>query len=137
MKEFKLKKKQKIEPGFKTPDHYFENFTENNIQKLTTNEPKVISLFKRKITWMYGVAAIIIVILSVPIFNTYNSPSTTIDKTILEDYLINNNKISNDALAELLDDQDIQKIKINYNIDTTVIEDLLITNSNLEEYIIN
>ena len=34
MKEFKLENSTKIETGFKTPDNYFENFSEKVMQKL-------------------------------------------------------------------------------------------------------
>lgn len=136
MEEFKLNRKPKIESGFKIPELYFENFSEKNIQNLKTSEPKVISIYKGRKIWIYAAAAILVVSLSVPIFNSYNSSSTLIDKTTLESYL-NSNRISNDDLVDLLDEHDIQNIKINSTIEDREIEEMLSTNSNLEDYIIN
>jgi hypothetical protein len=47
MKTFKLENEPKIETGFIT-EHYFENFSIKMMEQLPNNEPKVISIFKRK-----------------------------------------------------------------------------------------
>lgn len=137
MNDFKLNNELKIESGFKIPDYYFENFSKKIAQKLTEEEPKVISIFERRKVWIYAAVAIIVISLSIPIINTLNSSSSDLDKTILEDYLTNHATITDDDLVELLDDQDIQKIKIDCKIEDKAIEDILSSNSNLEEYIIN
>ena len=48
MKTFKLENEPKIESGFKTPDHYFEDFSAKIMQQLPENEPKVISIFQKR-----------------------------------------------------------------------------------------
>ena len=50
MKTFKLENEPKIESGFKTPDHYFEDFSAKIMQQLPENEPKVISIFQKRKT---------------------------------------------------------------------------------------
>jgi hypothetical protein len=137
MNEFKLENEPKIKSGFKAPENYFDDFSAKVIQRLPENEPKVIPLFSRKKTWMYAVAAILIIAVSIPICTTIIAQQNALDKTTIENYLTSQDAISDDELANLLDEDDIQKMKLNFNIEDKAIEDLLSTNSNLEEYIIN
>lgn len=137
MNEFKLDNEPKIETGFKTPDHYFDAFSAKVMQQLPENEPKVISIFAKRKTWLFAVAAVLILALSLPIINTFETQDTTLDKTTLENYLTNHGAISDDDLVNLLDEEDIQKMKMDYKIEDKAIEDLLSTNSDLEEYMIN
>ncbi len=137
MNEFKLENQPKIKSGFKAPDNFFDDFSARVIQRLPEHEPKVISLFSRKKTWMYAVAAILIIAISIPIYTTIVTQQNALDKTTIENYLTSQDAISDDELANLLDDDDIQKMKLNFNIEDKAIEDLLSTHSNLEEYIIN
>ena len=137
MNEFKLESEPKIKSGFKAPENYFVDFSAKVIQRLPENEPKVISIFSRNKTWIYAVAAILIVAVSIPIYTTIVTQQNDLDKTTIENYLTSQNAISDDELTNLLDEDDIQKMKLNFNIEDKAIEDLLSTNSNLEEYIIN
>ena len=137
MNEFKLENEPKIKSGFKAPENYFVDFSAKVIQRLPENEPKVISIFSRKKTWIYAVAAILIVAVSIPIYTTIVTQQNDLDKTTIENYLTSQNAISDDDLTNLLDEDDIQKMKLNFNIEDKAIEDLLSTHYNLEEYIIN
>ena len=137
MNEFKLESEPKIKSGFDAPENYFVDFSAKVIQRLPENEPKVISIFSRNKTWIYAVAAILIVAVSIPIYTTIVTQQNDLDKTTIENYLTSQNAISDDELTNLLDEDDIQKMKLNFNIEDKAIEDLLSTNSNLEEYIIN
>ena len=137
MNNFKLDNEPKIETGFKTPDHYFDDFSAKVLQQLPENEPKVISIFAKRKTWLFAVAAVLILALSIPIMNTFETQQTVLDKTTLENYLTNHAAISDDDLVDLLDEDDIQKIKMDYKIEDKAIEDLLSTNSDLEQYIID
>lgn len=137
MNEFKLDKEPKIKSGFKVPENYFDDFSAKVLQQLPENEPKVISIISRKKTWMYAVAAILIVAVSIPIYTALVTQQNALDKTTIENYLTSQDAISDDELVNLLDEDDIQKMKLNFNIEDKAIEDLLSTHSNLEEYIIN
>jgi hypothetical protein len=48
MKTFKVENEPKIETGFITPEHYFENFSIKMMEQLPNNQ-KVISIFQEKI----------------------------------------------------------------------------------------
>ena len=69
MNNFKLNNQEKKASGFKIPDHYFDDFSAKINQRLAVNEPKVISIFERRKTWIYAAVAVLIISLSLPFFN--------------------------------------------------------------------
>ncbi|MFM2370042.1 MAG: hypothetical protein RL619_2363 [Bacteroidota bacterium] len=136
MKAFKLENEPKIESGFKTPEHYFENFSAKVLQQLPKEEPKVISLFqKRKIVIMMA-AAILVITLMIPIVNTYTTKTKELDSTTLENYLAYQSNMNQYDLINELDSEDINKIKTTVALEDETIEDLLSVNSNAENLII-
>jgi hypothetical protein len=137
MKTFKLENEPKIEPGFKTPENYFDTFSARVMQQLPEKEPKTISLFSRRKTWIYAAAAVLVLGLSIPIYNNFYSRSSKIDEATLENYISYHSSVSDMDLVNLLDEKDIQKIKIDLNIDDKVIENELSENNDLEYYILN
>lgn len=137
MKTFKLENEPKIKSGFIIPESYFDHFSEKVMQQLTKEEPKVISLFLRKKSWLFVAAAIIGLGLIIPIYNDFSNHSSEIDEIILENYIANKSDISDTDLANLLDEEDIQKMSIDLDIEDKSIENELSINSNLEQYIIN
>lgn len=137
MKEFRLDKEPKIEPGFKIPDHYFEDFTAKVSQRLPEQAPLVISIFASKRIWIYASAAVLVITLMIPVANTFKSSASKPDSETLENYIADHANMSTDDLAEFLEVEDIQKIQIDSHLEDKAVEDLLSTNSNLEEYLLN
>ena len=135
MKEFKLENEPKITTGFKAPDTYFDTLQAKINQRIPEKETKVIPLLSRKRTWILAVAAVFIIGLSIPLFDYFNDPVSDIDNASIENYLVNHAAVSDDDIVELLNEADIQQIKINISIDEKELEDVLTANSNLEEYI--
>ncbi|MFN8325925.1 hypothetical protein [Flavobacterium sp.] len=133
MKPFKLDE-QKIESGFKVPDGYFEKLTSDINAKLATNEPKVVSIFSRKKVIYYAVAAVLVLALSIPLFNYYNS-TTSLTQEEVEDYIALQSGITEDDLVNALDKEDIEKLKIDLKIEDKVLEETLVNELNIEEYI--
>ena len=133
MKDFKLDIHPKINSGFKTPDRYFDDFSEKILHRLEEKESKVISIFSRRKNWLYACAAILVLALSLPSF--FQNQTNELDATALENYLAINSGISEVDLIDLLQTEDINKIQINPNIDDKTVEDILINNSNFEQYI--
>ena len=133
MKDFKLDNHPKINSGFKTPDRYFDDFSEKILHRLEEKESKVISIFSKRKNWLYACAAILVLALSVPSF--FQNQTNEIDATALENYLAINSGISEVELIDLLQTEDINKIQIEANIDDKTVEDILINNSNFEQYI--
>lgn len=138
MKTFKLDNEPKIESGFKTPENYFDTFSARVMQQLPKEEPKTISLFSKKKSWIYAAAAVLVIAMAVPVvYTNFYSPSPEIDEATLENYISYNTSISDTDLVNLLDEKDIQKMEIGMNIEDIAIENELSENKNLENYLSN
>jgi hypothetical protein len=136
MKEFKLENRSKIETGFKTPDHYFENFSESILLKTSKNEPKVVPLFQKRKTIFIMVAAILVIALMIPIVNTPSKISEEIDTATLENYLSYQSNINQYDLINVLESEDIYSMTTPTALEDETIEDILVSNANLEHLII-
>ena len=136
MKEFKLDNEPKITPGFKAPEGYFENLEISVLQKITEKETPVYTLFTKR-NWFIAAAAVFVIALSITIVNYMNASTSTIDQVQLETYLTEQSDLAEDDIVELLDEEKIQKIKLELNVNTNELEEALLTNSNLEDYLIN
>jgi flagellar basal body-associated protein FliL len=137
MKTFKLDSEPKINSGFTVPENYFEDFSAKMMQRLPANEPKIISIYARKKTWIYAAAAILVLALSIPIYTDYFSDSSEIDDATLENYITYQSTVSSTDLVNLLDEQDIQKMSVDLDIADITIENELSQNKNLEQYLLN
>jgi hypothetical protein len=137
MKNFKLGNEPKITSGFTTPDGYFDTFSEKVLTQLPKQEPKVISIFSSKKVWYFAAAAILILMLSIPLFTKYSTQQEEIDSATLENYIAYQSNISEEEIANLLEQDDLDKMKLDFNIDDASIEDALKSNSNLEQYLID
>ena len=137
MKEFKLDNEPKTTSGFTTPDGYFDTFSEKLLAQLPKQEPNVISIFHSRKTWYFAVAAILILMLSIPLYTKYVTNTEEIDSATLENYIACQSTISEDEIVNLLEQEDLDKMKLEFNVDDKDIEDALNSNSNLEQYIID
>ncbi|MFV8347048.1 hypothetical protein [Flavobacterium sp. ZB4P13] len=137
MKTFKLENEPKIETGFKTPDHYFENFSIKMMEQLPKNEPKVISIFqKRKTLIMMAVAAILVLALMIPILSPSSTNTKELDAAALENYITYQSNVNQYDLISVLETEDINNIKTGIVLEDETIEDHLSVNSNLENLIL-
>ncbi len=137
MKEFKLDNEPKITSGFTTPEGYFDTFSEKMMAKLPKEETKVISIYASRKRWIFAAAAVLVLALSVPIFNKLSANTAELDQQTLEDYITYNSGLSENDLVDLLEKEDIEKMNVDYNIQDKDVEDLLSENSNIEHYITN
>ncbi len=138
MKDFKLDSNEKITSGFKIPDTYFDDFSEKVMQRLTKEEPKVISFYAKNKRWLYSAAAVVVLALSVPIVYQMQNNETEMTSKEVESYLVNHTTLSDDDVVNLLDQEDIEKLK---KADTPIakeaLEDVLSNNTEIEQYITN
>lgn len=137
MKTFKLENEPKIKTGFTTPENYFDDFSAKMMQQLPRKEPKIVSLFARKKTWIYAAAAVVVLALTIPVYNHFYSNSAEIDDVTLENYITYHSTVSDEDIVNLLDEKDIQKMNVDFNIEDKAIENELSTNNNLEQYLLN
>lgn len=134
MNDFKINSDHKIESGFKIPEDYFENFSEKVLLRINKPEPKVVSIFYGRKTWISSVAAILVISLSVTLYTKIAVKSSE-EKLTLENYITNQSEISQYDLVALLDAKDIEKIKIDLKLDNKKIEEKLTNSSDIENYL--
>lgn len=135
MNAFNLENQPKIKSGFKTPDGYFENFSEQLLAKVSQEDKPVISIFQRRRNWFVAAAAVLIIGISIPLFNKTNAGNAAIDEETMENYLAYQSTISQYDLINLLDKEDIEALESDLKIDDAVVESALSDNTNLENYL--
>jgi hypothetical protein len=130
MNDFKLDKEQKINPGFTTPDGYFEGFSERLMQQLPKPEVKVVPLYKRKPVW-FSAAAGFVVMASLGVWYTNTQPATTTpalpDDAAIENYLMYQVNVNSYDLMQNLDQKDIDELEQTIAISDDAIEEYLAT----------
>ena len=136
MKEFKLDNNPKICSGFSVPENYFENFSSKLLQELPKNEPKVISIYQKKKKLLFAVAAVLILALSIPIYNALISSNNELDNTSIENYLTYQPNITQYDLISELEDEDLLTLNESSPTDNTIIEEHLLKEGNLEQLIL-
>lgn len=136
MKTFKLENETKIETGFITPEHYFENFSIKMMEQLPNNEPKVISIFQKRKNIFMLVAAVLVLALMIPILNPSIENSKDLDAVALENYITYQSNVNQYDLISVLESEDINTINSGIVLEDDAIEDHLSTNSNLENLIL-
>lgn len=134
MNSFNLENGPKIKPGFKTPDNYFENFSEQMLARIDSNEKSVRSIFQRRKNWFMAAAAVLIIGFAIPFLNK-PANNASIDGESLENYLAYQSTISQYDLINLLDKEDIEALESDLKIDDAVVESALSDNTNLENYL--
>ncbi|MDQ7961789.1 MULTISPECIES: hypothetical protein [Flavobacterium] len=134
MNSFNLENGPKIKPGFKTPDNYFENFSEQMLARIDSNEKPVSSIFQRRKNWFMAAAAVLIIGFAIPFLNK-PANNAAIDGESLENYLAYQSTISQYDLINLLDKEDIEALESDLKIDDAVVESALSDNTNLENYL--
>jgi hypothetical protein len=132
MKDFNLEKQAKIEPGFNAPEGYFDSFSEKIMTNIKNENPKVISLLDSNRKWMISIAASFLVLFSTGYY-FYNSNKNKTENAEIEQYIVNNSTITDDDIASLLSENDIEKLTIDYNLENNTTENIDIENLNIEE----
>jgi hypothetical protein len=136
MKDFNLENQPKINTGFEVPNGYFDSFSEKIMTKISASDlkesPKVISLLDRNRKWMISIAASFVVFI-VAGYYFYNSNNLTIETTEIEHFIVNNSTLTDDDIASLLDENDIQKLTIDYNLENISTENIDLETLDLEE----
>lgn len=136
MKTFKLENEPKIKTGFKTPDHYFDDFSTKVLQQINeTKEVKVIPFYKRKNVIAMLAAAVVFIALMIPVVNNYNNTSKELDEATLETYLSYQSNLNQEDLIKELDTKDIDKLGKIVALEQETLEDILSSNPNIENLI--
>jgi len=140
MKAFKLDNEPKIDPGFKTPENYFDNFSASLIQKLQnesiTKETKVISIFRRKKTIIMAIAAVFVLALMIPIAYQANTKNKEVDSATLENYLAEESNLTQYELIGEIEPESNSIISSTKELTPETIEEILVNNPNIENLVI-
>lgn len=86
---------------------------------------------------MYSIAAILVLALFIPIINQLQSIQNELTTREVETYITQHTTVSDEDIVNLLDQEDIDKLKIEAPIEDEALEDILSNNSDLENYITN
>ncbi len=137
MKDFKLDSSEKITTGFQIPEGYWDAFSEKVMQRIPKEEPKVISFYARNKRWIYSAAAVLILALSLPIVNQLQNKEQELSSIEIENYLTQNKSVSDDEIVNMLEQEDIDNLRVTTPITKDALEDELSNNTNVEQYITN
>ena len=143
MKNFDIENNEKISTGFKTPEHYFEQFEAKMMQEISVknpskNEVKVVSLFYRKQVWISSIAALFLLAIAIPVYFNMAKESN-LDATTIANYLAEQQSVGTTELTKHLTDEDISELEnelTNDNVTDETIENYLSESANLD-YLLN
>ena len=137
MKDFKIDTSEKLTTGFQIPDGYWDAFSEKVMQRIPKEEPKVISFYARNKRWIYSAAAVLILALSLPIVNQLQNKEQELSSIEIENYLTQNKSVSDDEIVNMLEQEDIDNLRVTTPITKDVLEDELSNNTDVEQFITN
>ncbi|WP_396191652.1 hypothetical protein [Flavobacterium sp.] len=140
MNDFKLDNEPKIKSGFQIPEHYFDTFSQKVMNQLPKEEPKVVSLWDKNKRWIYSAAAVLVLSLTIPLANQFQSTSSevaTTETNEIENYLAYHASLSDEEIIKLLDKEDIAEIEVTNSLDEEALKQALYEDSNTEYYITN
>ncbi|GAL75086.1 hypothetical protein JCM19275_1125 [Nonlabens ulvanivorans] len=138
MTQWNLEDKLGKETGFEVPDGYFETLEE---QLLPVVDDKVRQLPKKSnvTTFLYPVLAIAAMLAIVLTLNSGNESVdiASVDTSVLEDYLIEESFLYDDATVDILfaDNDILDNISLTESVDTDVLYDYLEDEMDLNEII--
>lgn len=140
MKTFNLDNEPKIASGFKTPEHYFDDFSAGLLQKLqntpTVEETTVIPIFRRRKNILMAVAAVLVLALLIPIAYQVNQKNKDIDTVTLENYLAEESNLNPYELIGEIEPENSNPISNTTELSPETIEEILINNPNIENLVI-
>ncbi|MCZ8198725.1 MAG: hypothetical protein O9267_14065 [Flavobacterium sp.] len=133
MKNFNLENEPKIETGFTIPENYFNDFSERVMQQLPSEKPKVISLYQSNKNWFLTAAAILIVSFTIPTFYLLQNNSNELNTSELESYILDHSTVSQDDIVDLLNENDLKEMNVDYNLEDISSEVIDLENIDLEQ----
>ncbi|MBF02229.1 MAG: hypothetical protein CMP76_02920 [Flavobacterium sp.] len=132
MKDFNLDTQPKIKTGFQVPENYFEQFEAKMMEQLPQKETKVVSLFHKKQVWISSIAAVLLVMIAIPVYQSM-SKDTTIEATTLENYLVS--EYSTYDIIDKLSTEDINALENDLTLNEDAVESYLLDTQNIDYYL--
>jgi len=113
MKDFKLDTPEKINTGFIFPENYFDNFSNRVFKQLPNKETKLFSFYSRNKKWIYSAAALLVLALSLPLVYKMENSEEHLNAVDVKNYLTLQSTISEDEIINLLEQEDIDQLRVN------------------------
>jgi hypothetical protein len=139
MKDFDLEHNEKINPGFKIPPNYFEQFEATMMEQIQVKkETKVVSLFYKKQIWISAIAAVFLLAIAIPVYFNIASEQH-LDANTIESYLADQQSLETTELTKHLTNEDISELEntlVNENVTDETIENYLSETGNLDDLLI-
>jgi hypothetical protein len=135
--KFKLPSQPKIATGFSVPEGYFEAFSEQILTRLPKEKSKVIPLNPTGKRWYFAAASLVVGLLSLSLYLNYQNREQELDAVTIENYLTYHAAVSEEDIVNLLDEKDLEKMKLDLNIADKDLEDALDATPNIEQYLID
>jgi|AntRauMFilla1563_2_1112583.scaffolds.fasta_scaffold10948_4 hypothetical protein len=135
MKYFNLNN-EKINPGFKVPEGYFEAFENKMLDNLVVQkEKKVIHLFPKKQLFISSIAAVFVMAIAIPSYFNF-SKKVTLENATIENYLINQTNFSSFDIIDKLNENDIKELENTLaTSENNSVESYLLDTQNLDYYL--
>ncbi|HEX8561479.1 MAG TPA: hypothetical protein VF676_00740 [Flavobacterium sp.] len=133
MNTFDLNSQPKIKSGFNVPEDYFDALPQQVLQKLETTP--VIPLHRKRRNLIMAAAAVLLLALLVPVYNSFN-PTTELDDATLESYLAYHSGLTQFDLLQEMAPEDIAQMEITLPVEDEVIEEVLSANADFEQLLI-
>lgn len=137
MNPIDLHKHPKIKSGFKVPENYFDELESKILSQLETEEPKVIQLKSYRKYWFSAVAAVIILAVSIPLYQSWKIDSTPLDNESIEQYLSYHPNVYTEDIISHLDEADLILLQKEQSLESETIEKYLLENEMIEQYLID
>ncbi|WP_130736823.1 hypothetical protein [Flavobacterium sp. J27] len=132
MEDFNLDTQAKIKTGFQVPENYFEQFEAKMMEQLPKKETKVVSLFHKKQIWISSIAAVLLAMIAIPVYQSM-SKDTTIEATTLENYLVS--EYSTYDIIDKLSTEDINALENDLTLNEDAVESYLLDTQNIDYYL--
>ncbi|HEX9981038.1 MAG TPA: hypothetical protein VGB50_10800 [Flavobacterium sp.] len=116
------------------PENYFDGI-ENSVFERISAEPKVITLQPRRLNWIFAAAAVLILMIAIPLLNRLKIANGPADVAEIENYLQYHSEVSDDDIVELLTTEDIENVTVGYEINEEDLDDALPSNAEIEDLI--
>lgn len=137
MNPIDLHKHPKIKPGFKVPENYFDELEAKLFNQIEKEEPKVIQLKSYRKYWFSAVAAVVILAVSIPLYQNWKINTNTLDNDSIEHYLSYQSNFYTEDIIGYLDDSDLISLQKKQSLESETIEKYLLENEMIEQYLID
>lgn len=137
METFNLNNQHTKSTGFQIPEGYFVQFSDKIQMRIAAEKKPKTTLFKLQKNTIFKIAAVFTIGFGSMYYWQTSNPYSNIDPIVLENYIYDSKSMTDNDLAEILDDNELDKLQIDLNITHQDIEKELIDNNDLEEYLLN